>query len=333
MKIIKGLGIAIVVLVITFLLGPKADMPAINNTPTQIDVTLEGLTEYVALKEKNTPYLKPDNEARIIWADSTQLKTPYSFVYLHGFSASQMEGSPLHLDIAKKYNANLYLSRLDGHGTNEPEPFADLSVEKLISTAKEAIAIGKLLGDKVIIISCSTGGTLGLYLAASDPDIAGLVLYSPNIDLYDQSSDLVTGPWGLQILRAIIGGEQTTSKASEEVKQYWTTNYRLEGIVQLKLLLEATMTAETFEQVTQPVFVGYYYKNEEEKDKTVSIERMLEMYDQLGTDDSLKAIKAFPNVGAHVISSSLKSKDLESVRQETNSFLENIMGLIPKSSD
>ena len=51
----------------------------------------------------------------------------------------------------------------------------------LIHEAKEAIAIAKAIGDKVIVIGCSTGATLTLYLAAKDQDLAGLILLSPNI--------------------------------------------------------------------------------------------------------------------------------------------------------
>ena len=333
MKIIKVLGVGLVTLIIIYLLGPQAQTPTINNLPVQTDIALEELAEYIQLQEKSIPYLKEDNEARVVWANDSIHKTEYAFVYLHGYSASQAEGSPIHKEIAQKYGANLYLSRLAGHGTNEPEPFADLSAENLVRSAKEAVAIGKLIGEKVILMSCSTGGTLSLYLAAGDSEIEGLVLYSPNIDLYDKSSELVTAPWGLQIARLVSGGKNRAFEATGEIKKYWTTQYRLEGIVQLKLLLEATMTSQIFNQVSQPTFVGYYYKNEELKDKVISVERILEMYNQLGTPDSLKRIKAFPNAANHVINSQYYSKDLAGVKEETSYFLENIIGLVPKSLD
>ena len=55
--------------------------------------------------------VKPNNEAKIIWADSNHQQTDYAIVYLHGFSASQMEGDPVHRNIAKQFHCNLY-SRL-----------------------------------------------------------------------------------------------------------------------------------------------------------------------------------------------------------------------------
>ncbi|MFX8354900.1 hypothetical protein ABTL90_19390, partial [Acinetobacter baumannii] len=56
--------------------------------------------------------IKPNNQARIVWAnDSIKEKTEYAIVYLHGFSASQEEGNPVHINIAKYFGCNLYLSR------------------------------------------------------------------------------------------------------------------------------------------------------------------------------------------------------------------------------
>lgn len=52
-----------------------------------------------------------------MWAELVhKSKTKYAFVYLHGFSASEKEGHPVHRNIAKHFNANLYLARLQGHG-------------------------------------------------------------------------------------------------------------------------------------------------------------------------------------------------------------------------
>ena len=41
--------------------------------------------------------------------DSLKEKTEYAVVYLHGFSASQEEGDPVHYDFAKKFGCNLFL--------------------------------------------------------------------------------------------------------------------------------------------------------------------------------------------------------------------------------
>src|SRR4029079_9808675 len=102
--------------------------------------------------------LKPENEARIIWFnDSLKQKTEYAVVYLHGFSASQEEGDPVHYDFAQKFGCNLYLSRLDAHGIDTTEPLGNFTAEGVWNSAKQAFAIGKQLGKKVILMSTSTG--------------------------------------------------------------------------------------------------------------------------------------------------------------------------------
>ncbi len=77
----------------------------------------------------------------------------------------------------------------------------------------------------------------------------------------------------------------------------------------------------------QPVFLGYYYKDEIHQDSTVSVPAMLEMFQHLGTPEDQKRKVAFPNVGAHVMTSYITSKDLESVKMETNRFLEEVLRL------
>ncbi|MCB0644885.1 MAG: alpha/beta hydrolase, partial [Phaeodactylibacter sp.] len=268
-----------------------------------------------------------NNEARIIWADSIR-KTPYSVVYLHGFSASQMEGDPLHRDFAKRYGANLYLARLAEHGLKDPEAFHHLSPQELLDSAKEALAIGQLLGEKVIIMATSSGCTLATYLAAEQPEWAdALIFYSPNIDLANASSAILTYPWGLQVGRLVVGGTHRSFEMSPEAAPYWTTRYRVEGLVALRTLLNQTMKKSTFERVTKPLFLGYYYKNQEEQDDVISVPALLEFFDLVQTPADQKQLVAFKEAKSHVIGSTLTSREFEGVEAATFRFAEQILGL------
>lgn len=319
-------------LVVLFFLGPKPDFPKFDGRLTTINASLDQLDRYIAAKEAQIPNIKPNNQSRIVWADSIR-KTPYSLVYLHGFSASPMEGDPLHFEFAKRYGFNLYLPRLAGHGLDEKEAFKDLTPKDLVESAKEAISIGKLLGEKVILMSCSTGGTLGIYLAASNPDdVAAQILYSPNIDIYDQTSHLMTGSWGGQIAHLVLGDYYSFVPPKEEGYKYWTTRYRVEGLICLRALLDNTMKEETFQKIKHPFFLGYYYKTEEDSDHVVSIDAMKDFFAKTSTPDELKQMVALPNVGNHALLSRILSKDVESVREETFAFAEGILGLEPVES-
>ncbi len=332
-RFIKIIFVIALMLAITYAVGPKPEKPTLNTILPSLDIPLNKLDETIIRSESAFTTLKPGNEARVVWANATKTKTPYSIVYLPGFSGTHEEGSPIHNDFAKRYGCNMYLARLQSHGLNEKEPLLDLTAANYLESAKQALAIGKLLGDKVILMSCSTGSTLGIYLTGDNPEVAANICYSPNIDVYDPKSDLLIGPWSLKLARLIFGGNYREYEASEDMKKYWTSRYRLEALIQMKLLVSSTMTEETFKKISQPVFIGYYYKNEEEQDKIVSIKRMKEMLEQVSTPEHLKREVAFDKVDAHVIASWVQSKDIESVRSETFKFAEEILQLKPITAE
>ena len=322
------LALILLILGALWIFGPKPPVPQLNGDMRSIDLSLEELESQIQESEAAISTIKPDNEARIVWAKGYEYeKSPYSVVYLHGFSASQGEGDPIHRDFAKRYGCNLYLARLQSHGVDVAEPLMDLDAEKLMESAKHAISIGNKIGEKTLVMSTSTGGTLSLYLAASHPDLAGLICYSPNIDIKDASSELLVKPWGLQMARWVMGGKYREYEASEDEKKYWNTRYRLESLVTLKSLVKATMKEEVFQKVSSPVLLLYYFKSETEQDEVVSVSRMLEMYDQLGTPEEQKRKVALTEVGTHPFASKYTSKDIESVKRETYSFAEEVLGM------
>ncbi len=324
---IKKRYLLLLLLVAVILLGPRKKYPAFEGGITDLNMPLSEIEGYVAAQEARVDKLRPGNEAQVVWADSMR-QTEYSLVYLHGFSASPVEGDPMHRDFAKRYGMNLYLARLAGHGIDDKESFSQTAPGDWVASAKEAIALGKLLGKKVIVMSCSTGGTLSMYLAANNPDdIHAQILYSPNIALHDSKSALMTMPWGLSILRKMVGSNyRTIPGMPKSCDPYWTMTYRLEGLVAMKTLLNRTMTDQTFSNISTPFFTAYYYKNEEKRDKVISIEAIQDFYEQAKTPDDQKVMVAFPN-GTHVLPSKLQCEDLDNVRAKTYDFAERVLGL------
>ncbi len=315
-----------IALIVIYLLGPKVKFDPFDPKIEASDLSLYDLEDYLLQQNKQVVNLKPNNQSRILWADSIR-KTTYSVVYLHGFSASPMEGDPVHREFAQRYGANLYIPRLAGHGIQDEKSFENLSPGDLIESAKEAIAIGQLLGEKVILMSCSTGSTLALYLAAKNPDLVHAhLLFSPNIDLYAGSSALLTMPWGEQLTNVLMGDSRSiTSMKGTEMEQYWTTTYHTKGIIMLKYLIEHTMTEDILSKVKQPYLLGYYYKDDENFDDVVSIEAMQWFNGISATASDKKRMVAFPDVAAHVMVSALQSKNLEQVRKVTFEFAEQVL--------
>lgn len=328
MRWLKRVFLFLIVLAIVYVLGPHPKAPEFDPTLPQLPDSANSLMEQVAAWESGHN-IKPGNEARIVWAnDSIQQPTEYSIVYLHGFSASQQEGSPVHEQLAKKFRANLYLARLSEHGIDTSDALLNMTATSLWESARNAYAIGKKLGKKVILMGTSTGGTLALQLASVYPDIAGLLLLSPNIAINDPNAWLANNPWGLQIARLVKGSKMNIiANKTDEYKRYWNTQYRLEAITELQELLERTMTEATFKKIEQPVLVLYYYKNEQQQDPVVKVSAMRNMFDQLSTPATKKRMVAIPNAGSHVLASPIQSKDILTVEKEATWFLHNIMGM------
>ncbi|CAG5073796.1 hypothetical protein DYBT9623_04926 [Dyadobacter sp. CECT 9623] len=321
LKLLVSLIVIFVILGIAYYAGPK--VPDARLTPVLPTITsdLAKLEQEIIQSEKGTALLKNDNEARIIWADSTKKeKTPYSIVYIHGFGASWAEGDPIHKDLAKKYGANLYLSRMHDAGISDPNAFDDLTPNNFLAGAKRALAIGKALGDSVIVIGTSAGGLLSVYLASTHPEIKGLVLYSPCMEVANPSLKLITGPWGKQILNQVMGEHNTSKDTIPEHAQFWLQGYNSNGLVTLQQMMDVISRREVYERIKMPVFVGYYFKNDKEQDQVVSVAAIQKMFPQLGTPDNLKVEKAFPESGDHVIASRLRSKDVKGVYEATDQF-------------
>ena len=305
MKFLKVVGITLLVLIGVYLAGSRPSKPHYNNDLPQIPPTAQALEQYVADQESKHK-LKPDNEARIVWFnDSIQAPTEYVVVYLHGFSASQEEGDP--------------------HGIDTTHPRGSFTAEGLWNSAKQAYAIGKKLGKKVILMSTSTGGTVALKLCAEYPDIFASILLSPNIAINDSKAWMLNNPWGKQIAEAIVGKFRVIPDTTAAYKQYWNQRYVTASAVQLEELLETTMKASLFERIKTPTLLLYFYKSEAEQDPVVKVSAMKRMFSQLSTPDSLKHQQALPNVGNHVMGSWVKSKDLNSVQLACEDFARNTL--------
>ena len=331
-SILKIILIIIGVLVIVYFLGPKPKRIDFSKVHTEhYSNDLHALEDSLNAAEAELP-LKKDNQARIVW-DTPYVKTPYSIVYLHGHGASQEEGDPIHEALAHRYGCNLFLSRLEGDGLITDEALLDIDPVKWMQSAMDAIEVGKAIGDKVILVSCSTGSTLGLYIEAKYPGlVVAHIMLSPNIDLFDPKSFMLDKPWGLQIARKILGGKFYSWEAPTAAKQYWYTTYRIESLVTMKSVIDATMTTSTFKAINDPVFMAYYYRDDEHQDSIVSVKRMLEMFNEIATPPALKKSVALTNADTHIIASDMFNEHLNTLWEPLTAYFENVLKLTPVDS-
>ena len=327
----KKILVVLILVVGAYFVGPKPEAPVLTPSASWTDIpdSVSQLDAYIVAKESKT-VLKPGNEARIVWADTAQpKKTKIVFMYVHGFSASPMEGDPLHREVAKKFGANLLLARVAGHGVPDSDStFAKVTADEYYQSVENYYAIAKKLGDEVVVLGTSFGGAMSLILAANHPEIKALMLYGPCIAIKDPNATLLDNPWGLQMAHLITGSDyRDIPVMAPGHAENWSLHYRLEGVVAVQNLLTHAMTKEVFEKVKIPVFMGYYYKDEEHQDNVVSVDAMKVMFEQLGTPAGLKKSEAFPNSGNHVITSNLLGKLTDKPIASSEAFLRDVVKL------
>lgn len=320
--------VVLIILLITYFSGPRLQDPVYGNELPELPTDLIELENHIRTQESKVP-LRKDNEARIIWQHDTAKVTAYSIVYLHGFAGSYRDGYPVNVQIADSLGANIFLSRMPGHGLIPPASLVNFSSTSAWESALKALKIGKTIGKKVILISTSTGGTLALKLAQTFPEsVFALINLSPNIEDNMKAAFLLNSPWGYEITQLFIGDHRKIEHESLIAAQYWDTVYTSRALVDLQVLVSTTMKEEMFKEVQCPVLTLYYYDNFMEKDQHVEINRYPDIHKLFSTPDSLNQLTPLKTPKTHFIGSDIKSKDTEVVTKEILKFLKHRLNIL-----
>lgn len=200
----------------------------------------EDLNAWLATREAVFTDITPGAQKQIVWAGAKGAKTPLAVIYLHGFSATLEEVRPLPDDVAKALGANLFYTRLAGHG-RPGDALGQVVAEDWITDLDEALAIGRTLGDRVLVIATSTGGTLAT-LAAIDParakGLAGVVLISPNYRLRATAAQVILDAPFVQLWGAsVAGAERSFAPVSADHGKWWTTRYPTAALYPMATLM------------------------------------------------------------------------------------------------
>ncbi len=149
--------VLLVILLLSGALWASAPQDVVDRQIAFQDSTLgEDLDAYLSQKELQFPDIRPNTEKRIVWAGEKGARTPLAVIYVHGFSATSEEIRPVPDEVAAALGANLFFTRLAGHGRTG-EALASATAGDWIEDMAEAMAIGRRLGDRVLVISTSTG--------------------------------------------------------------------------------------------------------------------------------------------------------------------------------
>jgi len=256
MWVIVAILLVIAIGAVAFFAGPRV---AVDTRLTFDSATIGTDVEaYVAERERDVPNLRADVGKEIVWAFPTsKARTPLAIVYVHGFSASSGEIRPVPDEIASRLGANLFFTRLTGHG-RDGAAMAMASVNAWANDYAEAIEIGRRLGTRVVVVATSTGAGLATW-AATQPElsegVAALVLVSPNYRIRATGASLLAGPWGGQIARLATGPQRQFTPRNEAHGRLWTSRYPTEAILPMAALTKLAHDAAVEEIGIPALFV------------------------------------------------------------------------------
>lgn len=325
--------VAAAALVLLFLLGPRIDM-----TSTVVDRRLPPLAadldRYLADQESRFDDITPGTEKKVVWHDGPGEKTPLAVVYLHGFSATRQETAPLADEIAAELGANLFYTRFRGHGRSGTA-MGEATVQAWVSDTWEAYRIGRLLGERVIIMGTSTGGTAAAWLAANLSEqttrqqdkgaLAAMVLLSPNFGPADPAAAILTWPWGGSIAELVLGTERSWEPQNDLHRQYWSTSYPTAAVLPMMGLVRLVQRSD-LSGVSVPTLTLY-----SPDDQVVNPEQIVRTHRRIGTavPEARSRINAIPDaedLSSHVLAGEiLAPNDTARIRTRILDFLEEVL--------
>ncbi|EMG01750.1 hypothetical protein LEP1GSC123_4254 [Leptospira borgpetersenii str. 200701203] len=120
-------------------------------------------------------------------------------------------------------------------------------------------------------------------------------------------------------------------KSTQEQKQdpasaFWYRDQYLAAVQNLSDLREYILETDPFSKITSPVLLFYYYKNEQEQDKSASVPSMLNAFGKLNHNGKAspfnKAVKV--ETGDHVLFSKYMKSDKDLILKETKEFIQKV---------
>lgn len=291
------------------LFGPRAalDLDRPRDGGEAAHIAAADLPAWLAAREASVPTLTPGAARRIVWAGEPGRRTPLAVVYVHGFTATSEEIRPVPDRVAAALGANLHFARLRGHGlADDGADLGRATPDDWLDDLAEALAIGRTVGERVILIGTSTGGSLAV-LAAADPalskGLAGLVLVSPNFRQKAAGTGLLTLPFGGLLAELLLGPMRDLPAASPEAAPWWTRRYPTGALATMAATAKAA-DAAAVAAIALPVLFALA-----EGDTVVDAARTAEVAFRWGGPVTRFAVMPGPGIdpGLHVIAGDLLS--------------------------
>lgn len=258
-----------------YFFGPREEIdPIISFTPEVIN---EDIDLYLAKQEEKYSNITPGTEKRILWHAAKGSQTPISIVVMHGFSATSEEIRPVPDLVAEALEANIYFMRFKGHG-RDGTALASAKAGDWLEDAAEAIEIGRKIGEKVLVIATSMGGTIAT-ISASIPelreDVMGYTLVSPLYGVNNPAANLLSLPFARQWIPLVAGETRSWEPDNEGHGKYWTTSYPTVSALPMQAAINYANSLETDKITTPALFI---YSEQDQVVDTIEIENKLKSW-------------------------------------------------------
>ena len=282
----------------------------------------QGLALRVAQDEAKIADITDGAEKLVVWAGESNVKTDYSIVYLHGYSATRQETHPLTENIAQQLGANVFYTRFTGHG-RDGAAMATITKQALLDDTSDALDIGHQLGEKVIVIGVSTGATLAtLYAAQGGSDILAMILISPNFKERSPLIKLMRLPYVIQITKFIFGDNYSWEPKNALHDKYWTHTFPLESMLPMLQLLE-DISRMDLSLIKVPLAIFY-----SPDDEVINVTAVEEYFTRFGSaTKKLVAVNTKGLLHSHVIAGNILAPHLtDSIVAKSLEFIEEVGG-------
>ena len=243
-------------------------------------ININSLDNLIEDSENEILNIRPDTEKKIIWANQNKVKTKISLIFIHGFSATRAELDPVIEMLGKELNANIFFTRLRGHGL-DGEALAEATFDDWMIDTKEAIDIGNAIGDKLILIGCSTGCSLIHANLQYINNAAAVIYISPNFGSKSYLGKLLIIPGAKWFIPFIFGKEYSFVPRNADHARCWTTSYPIRALFAVKDSVVAAYKVKHI-RIKQPVL--FYFSDD---DQVVSAKATRKIISKMGNNVSI----------------------------------------------
>lgn len=260
------LGGIVITLGIVFLAGPRVSDDLTIHLRSDFPDDLRELRNRIEEDESSIGNVKETARKRITFFQGDNAapeKTRFAVVAVHGFSTSRGDTAPWAEQIANELGANLFETRVTGHGLEDSNSLLDATASAWLSDSAEAIEIGrKLSTDGVIVLGTSTGATALSWILCQEEEeyrrgvVAGAFL-SPNFGVNHPDAHKLRWPWAEFLLKAKGKQKAEARRKNVESAMYpkvWYTSYPTYSAAPTVVLAEAAREAPILKV---PVWIGY----------------------------------------------------------------------------